>query len=111
MRDVLTIICQHHERLDGSGYPNGLKSDEISLMAKLLMIVDIYDAITMERHYKPALTREKALLVLADEAAQGKLDSRLVRLMTENNDAIEEDSQRMALHQDFNSIVSQDGEQ
>ena len=111
MRDVLTIICQHHERLDGSGYPNGLKSDEISLVAKLLMIVDIYDAITMERHYKPALTREKALLVLADEAAQGKLDIRLVRLMTENNDAIEEDSQRMALHQDFNSIVSQDGEQ
>jgi HD-GYP domain-containing protein (c-di-GMP phosphodiesterase class II) len=109
MRDVLSIICQHHERLDGSGYPNGLKHGEISLMARLLMIVDVYDAVTMERHYKPALPREKALLVLKDEAAQGKLDDRLVRLMAEHIDEIEDDSQRMALHQEFDSIVSQEG--
>jgi HD-GYP domain-containing protein (c-di-GMP phosphodiesterase class II) len=101
MRNLLTAICQHHERLDGSGYPSGLKSGEITLAARMLMIVDIYDAITMERHYKPALPREKALLVLEDEAGQGKLDDRLVRLMVRHIDDIEARSLRMALHEDF----------
>jgi len=106
MRNLLDIICQHHERLDGSGYPTGVKAGGISLMARILMIVDIYDAITMERHYKPALSREKALLVLQDEVGQGKLDERLVRLMTENIDVIEEDSMRMAMEKDFDSIIN-----
>jgi HD-GYP domain-containing protein (c-di-GMP phosphodiesterase class II) len=106
MRNLLDIICQHHERLDGSGYPTGVKANGISLMARILMIVDIYDAVTMERHYKPALPREKALLVLQDEVGQGKLDERLVRLMTENIEAIEEDSMRMAMEKDFDSIIN-----
>lgn len=106
MPDLLDIICQHHERLDGSGYPAGLRGGEISLMARLLMIVDIYDAITMERHYKPALTREKAVLILEDEAARGKLDERMVRLLAENLDEIEEESSWMAENLDFDSIIN-----
>lgn len=106
MQNLLDAICQHHERLDGSGYPSGLKGDEISLVTRILMIVDIYDAITMERHYKPALPRAKALLVLEDEADQGKLDKHLVRLMTLNIEKIEEDSLNMAMHRDFDSILS-----
>ncbi|MFZ5427360.1 MAG: HD-GYP domain-containing protein [Thermodesulfobacteriota bacterium] len=105
MSRLLDIICQHHERLDGSGYPAGLKGDGISLMARLLMIVDVYDAITMERHYKPALSREKAMLILEEEAEQGKLDASLVRLMALHLDEIEEDSQRMSLCQDFESVI------
>jgi HD-GYP domain-containing protein (c-di-GMP phosphodiesterase class II) len=106
MPGLLDIICQHHERLDGSGYPAGLRGGEISLMARLLMIVDIYDAITMERHYKPALSREKAVLILEDEAARGKLDERMVRLMAENLDEIEEESSWMAENLDFDSIIT-----
>lgn len=106
MRNLLDIICQHHERLDGSGYPAGIKAAGISLMARMLMIVDIYDAITMERHYKPALPREKALLVLQEEVGQGKLDERLVSLMTIHIEAIEEDSMRMAMEKDFDSIIN-----
>lgn len=106
MQNLLDAIYQHHERLDGSGYPSGLKGDEISLITRILMIVDIYDAVTMERHYKPALPRAKALLVLEDEAEQGKLDRHLVNLMAQNIDQIEEDSQNMDMHQDFDAILS-----
>lgn len=106
MQNLLDAIYQHHERLDGSGYPSGLKGDEISLITRILMIVDIYDAVTMERHYKPALPRAKALLVLEDEAEQGKLDRHLVNLMAQYIDQIEEDSQNMDMHQDFDAILS-----
>ncbi|GFK93319.1 3'3'-cGAMP-specific phosphodiesterase 3 [Fundidesulfovibrio magnetotacticus] len=105
MTNLLSAIGQHHERLDGSGYPGGLKGDDISLTARLLMIVDIYDAITMERHYKPALPREKALLVLEEEAAQGKLDPRLVSIMIERIDSIEDDSLRMAIDRGYESLL------
>jgi len=105
MQNLLDAICQHHERLDGSGYPAGLKGDEIPLITRILMIVDIYDAVTMERHYKPALPRAKALLVLEDEAEQGKLDRHLVSIMALHIDQIEEDSQNMDMHQDFDAIL------
>ncbi len=98
MRRLLAIISQHHERLDGSGYPSGLRGDEILLQSRIIAIVDIYDAITMERHYKPALPRDKALAVLHHEAAEGKIDAELVRLFTEKNDDIEEDAMRMAMN-------------
>lgn len=106
MRNLLDIICQHHERLDGTGYSSGLKGDEISFMARVLMIVDIYDAITMERHYKAALSRERAMRVLQDEASQGRLDERLVRLLARHIEDIEEESLRMAMHQDFDAIIN-----
>jgi len=105
MTNLLSTICQHHERMDGSGYPAGLKGAAISLAARLLMIVDIYDAITMERHYKPALSREQALLVLKEEAAQGKLDQRLVSIMIERIESIEDDSLRMAIDQGYESLL------
>lgn len=108
MSQLLSTICQHHERLDGSGYPTGLKDTEISLLARILMIVDIYDAVTMERHYKPALPREKALLVLEEEAGLGKLDKRLVDLLSSHIDDVEEDALDMAMHQDFDAILGKD---
>ncbi len=97
MRRLLTIIFQHHERLDGSGYPSGLRGDDILFQSRIIAIVDIYDAITMERHYKPALSRDRALAILAQEAAAGRIDADLVRLFSEKNDEIEEDAMRMAL--------------
>lgn len=56
-----TIVEQHHERYDGSGYPNGLKGDEICLEAQLIAIVDTYDAMTSERCYRKAFSSEEAL--------------------------------------------------
>ena len=91
MSRLLDIISQHHERLDGSGYPAGLKGDAILLQSRIIAIVDIYDAITMARHYKPALPREKALGILWQEAGAGRIDAKLVELLETNIDRVEAD--------------------
>lgn len=79
-QDVVEIILQHHERLDGSGYPKGLKGDEISKLGKVLAILDTYDAMTTERVYKKAKSKEEALEEL--EALAGiHYDSDLVALL------------------------------
>ncbi len=105
MQSLLKIISQHHERLDGSGYPAGDKGDDILLQTSIISIVDIYDAMTNERHYKPALTSDKALDVLSREAEAGRIDSRLVELFTNSIDVIEADAQRMATHEDFQEYL------
>src|ERR1039458_5519140 len=58
---VLPIIRHHHERWDGSGYPDGLRGDQIPLLARVLQIADIYDALTYERPYKPAFPPAEAI--------------------------------------------------
>ncbi|KAB7738877.1 PAS domain S-box protein [Parvibaculum sedimenti] len=58
---IAQIILQHHERMDGSGYPNGLKGDEILLEARIIAVADVIDAMTSHRPYRPALGLEAAL--------------------------------------------------
>lgn len=77
---VLPIIRSHHERWDGSGYPDGLAGEDIPLLARILQVVDIYDALTTERPYKPALSRQAALAVMEEEAGRGWRDDELVWL-------------------------------
>jgi HD-GYP domain-containing protein (c-di-GMP phosphodiesterase class II) len=57
-------LSQHHERLDGKGYPAGLKGDEISLIGKIVAVADVFDAITSDRPYRPAMTLEQAFAIL-----------------------------------------------
>jgi len=64
---VTDIILQHHENLDGSGYPRGLKAGEISPFAKIIRVIDTFESITRRRAYKPADAEEKAL----EEIAKG----------------------------------------
>lgn len=71
LRQVRPIVRHHHERLDGSGYPDGLKGDEIPLLAQIMGIVDVYDAITTTRPYKAAASAQQAYDELMDEAARG----------------------------------------
>lgn len=66
-RLLLPIIRHHHERRDGSGYPDGLQGEEIPLGARILQMVDVYDALTTERPYKRALTRTEALETMREE--------------------------------------------
>ncbi|WP_272701094.1 HD-GYP domain-containing protein [Desulfovibrio sp. Fe33] len=87
--NLLTIIRQHHERLDGSGYPDGLGKEEILLQSRLMAIVDIYDAVTQERHYKPAYTRSEAMKILRKEVDEGKLDADLTNFFLTNIESIE----------------------
>ena len=93
--NMLHIIRQHHERMDGSGYPDGLSGDAILFQSRLMAIVDIYDAVTQERHYKPASTRSEAMNVLGQEMADGKLDRRLTEFFMDNVDKIEALSDRV----------------
>lgn len=82
-RDALPIIRHHHERMDGTGYPDGLIASQIPRLARILQVVDIYDALTSDRPYRKALDPETALGVLSREAAQGWLDTPLVNQFTQ----------------------------
>ena len=68
---VLPIIRHHHERHDGSGYPDGLRGDEIPLTAAILQLADVYDALTTDRPYRKASLWEEALQIMDDEAKLG----------------------------------------
>jgi putative two-component system response regulator len=73
-RLVLPIIRHHHEKLDGTGYPDGLKGEQIPLTVRVLQIVDVYDALTTERPYRHALSRAEALATMEDEVKKGWWD-------------------------------------
>ena len=73
-RLVLPIIRHHHEKLDGSGYPDGLRGDAIPITARILQIVDVYDALTTERPYKRAFFITDALQTMKEEVAKGWWD-------------------------------------
>jgi putative two-component system response regulator len=74
-QSVLPIIRHHHEKLDGSGYPDGLKADQIPLTARIMSIVDIYDALTTKRTYRDALSTECALEIMWQEIQKGWWDA------------------------------------
>ncbi len=80
LASVLPIIRSHHERWDGSGYPDGLAGEEIPLVARILQVADIFDALTSERPYKLALTPEDSFAVMEEEVRRGWRDPELVPL-------------------------------
>jgi len=77
-RLVLPIIRHHHEKSDGSGYPDGLKGTQIPLTARILQVTDIYDALTTDRPYREALLPEKAFAIMWDEVKRGWWDGRVL---------------------------------
>ena len=78
MRLVLPIIRHHHERWDGSGYPDRLKGETIPLTARILQIVDVYDALRTERPYKAGFSPAEALKILQEEGGKGWYDPEVV---------------------------------
>ncbi len=79
-RHVLPIIRSHHEKQDGSGYPDGLKGEQVPLTARILQITDIYDALTTDRPYRKALSSEKAFAIMQEEAKRGWWDSSVLNV-------------------------------
>lgn len=67
---ALTIPYSHHEKFDGTGYPEGLAGEQIPLAARLFAVVDVYDALTSDRPYRKAWTSERALEHIASQAGQ-----------------------------------------
>jgi putative two-component system response regulator len=73
-RLVLPIIRHHHEKYDGSGYPDGLSAEAIPISARILQIVDVFDALTTERPYKKALSVFDAMQTMREEVSKGWWD-------------------------------------
>ena len=65
-RDLAAVAAAHHERLDGKGYPRGLKGDEITLDTRIITTADIFDALTADRPYRAAMPVSKALVIMSD---------------------------------------------
>jgi HD-GYP domain-containing protein (c-di-GMP phosphodiesterase class II) len=82
LRQTLDIALYHHERWDGSGYPYGLKGEQIPLVARLFAVVDVFDALTSDRPYRPAWSHSQAIEYLKEQAGQ-EFDPRVVRLFLE----------------------------
>ena len=80
-KNVLYIASSHHEYLDGSGYPKGLKGDEITTPVRILTIMDVYESLTStDRPYKKPMSSERAYQILVEMTDEGKLDRRRVSL-------------------------------
>lgn len=77
-RQVLPIIRHHHEKQDGSGYPDGLKGEQVPLTARILQVTDIYDALTTDRPYRKALAQEKAFAIMREEVKRGWWDGSIL---------------------------------
>ena len=78
LQKVRPIVRHHHERLDGSGYPDGLRGGQVSLLAQIIGIVDVFDALTVTRPYRQAMTVSRAVEELEAEARRGWRDAALV---------------------------------
>ena len=79
-RGVVPLIRWHHERLDGTGYPDGLSGDAIPPLVRVLAVADVYDALASDRPYRPAMSHEECRAVMTADAAGGGLDPELVRV-------------------------------
>jgi diguanylate cyclase (GGDEF)-like protein/putative nucleotidyltransferase with HDIG domain len=89
---VAPLILSHHERWDGKGYPAGMKGDEIPAGARILAVVDYFDALTSERPYHKAMTDDGAIGLLRQEAGKA-LDPNLVQMFVDNLDALRDEAE------------------
>lgn len=78
LRPVLPLIRHHHERWDGRGYPDGIRGKQIPLLARIIQVVDIYDALVHVRPYKAALGSAEALQILKEETQRGWRDPEVI---------------------------------
>ena len=84
-QNVVTFASQHHERLNGSGYPEGLKADQICKEVRLLIIIDVFEALTArDRPYKEPMPPEKALGILYNMAGNGEIDMDILKLFEQS---------------------------
>ncbi|MBI1755587.1 MAG: HD domain-containing protein [Fimbriimonas ginsengisoli] len=80
-QSCMPIVVWHHERLDGSGYPDGLTADQIPLLVRISSVADCFDAMTSNRAYRDGIHPDRALEILRADAAAGKLDAKIVEIL------------------------------
>jgi len=79
---ALPLIRSHHEKLDGSGYPDALRGEEIPLIVRILSVTDVYDTLRSARAYRDAFSHAQAMEILEDEARRGWWDAEIVARLT-----------------------------
>jgi putative nucleotidyltransferase with HDIG domain len=92
-KEVVQFVADHHERLDGSGYPRGLRDEDVSIQARIAAVADMYDAITSERPYRDPMSPGEALDLLRSESGRF-LDPRVVEALSAVMDEWEERRRR-----------------
>ncbi len=112
MRSTVDIIRYHHEKMNGSGYPEGLVGDEIPYLARVFQIADVFDALTSERPYKKAFPLDKVVKILEDETEKGYWDPGIISTFIQiikNEPELLDLSKQSDLARDaeiFNNIIS-----
>lgn len=102
LRDVPKIASSHHEKLDGSGYPCGKDTSSLGVTERVMMIVDMYDALTAkDRPYKKAMSAEKAISIIERDVVAGKLDKEIFDIFLENREKIEREVKRVIAKKQF----------
>src|SRR5262249_44830624 len=91
---VVPIVRHHHEQWDGTGYPDGLRSTDIPIGARILSVVDCFDALTSDRPYRPRLSDEEALAILLQRRGS-MYDPLIVDTFVQLNKNLEPDSRRV----------------
>jgi len=81
METIVPLIRHHHERLDGSGYPDGLQGKEISRVVRILSVVDVYDALATDRPYREALPHAKCMEIMCEEVRRGWWDADVLEVL------------------------------
>ena len=85
---VVQIAVNHHERLDGSGYPQGLTKEQLTLQDRILQVADVASALLQKRSYKKALDKETVVRILTEEARAGRLDPQAIAVFVKDYDQI-----------------------
>jgi putative two-component system response regulator len=80
---LLPLVRSHHEKLNGSGYPDGLKGDEIPLLVRVLCVADVYDTLRSDRAYRGAFGHEQAIEILQEEVTRGWWQQDIVDMMAD----------------------------
>lgn len=106
--DILENIFRHHEKLDGSGYPNKISGDKITTLQRILTIADITSALNDSRSYKEKFTKEKTLSIIQEMADKGEIDSEIVKTLSSDFDFIMEDLKELQqiLRVDYSNVIA-----
>src|SRR5262249_33151712 len=97
LEDIVPLVAAHHEKLDGSGYPRGLKDKDIPFLARIVATIEIYDALRNERSYKQPFSLEKSVEILREEAAEGRLDKNVIEAFVKFGESQYIDPQILAI--------------
>jgi HD-GYP domain-containing protein (c-di-GMP phosphodiesterase class II) len=89
VRVMTNLVASHHERLDGTGYPKGLRGEQIPLEGRIVAVADVFDALTHTRPYRQSLSVEEGLAIVRQQADAGQLDPVCVAALEAQRPALE----------------------